>query len=226
VIVLAIAVVVMIALASWWLREQRRAGWRAAAAQHGLAYDLHDPFGTLDLGFRLFGMGDGNGIENVIHGTLGDLHVRVFDFWYWVRRSDSKGMSHRDYERFCCAVVQVPLRSPHTAIERENLLTRLADAIGFRDQEFESEEFNRRFQVSATDARFASYLIDARMMEWLMANGDDLGIELLDDAALVATGKMSPTAIGWLLDRAADFCAQIPRVARDVYGASSGAADA
>lgn len=218
---LVIAVAVVALYASWWFREQRRKAWRDAAAAHGLAYDLHDPFGLLDMGFSLFDLGEGNGIENVIHGTLGGMTVRAFDFWFWVTSTDSKGVSSRRYSRFCCAVARTPLRGPHVMIEPENLLTRFADVVGFRDQEFESEEFNRAFQVRAADPRFASYLIDARMMEWLLANGNDVDIEVLGDAVLLATSKMSPASIGWLLERVTGFCARIPNAAREVYGADA-----
>ena len=45
------------------------------------------------------------------------------------------------------------------------------DAVGLGDQDLESERFNRAFDVRASDRRFASALLDARMMEWLLAPG-------------------------------------------------------
>ena len=40
----------------------------------------------------------------------------------------------------------------------------------FHDIQFESEEFNRDFTVHCEEPKFANDLIDARMMQWLLAN--------------------------------------------------------
>ena len=53
-------------------------------------------------------------------------------------------------------------------IDREGFFTRLADAIGLDDIEFELQEFNDAFNVKAKDRKFANDLIDQRMMRFLL----------------------------------------------------------
>jgi len=200
------------------LRRQRREGWQRAAASLGLSFTEHDPYGLLDLPFRLLRSGDGQGIDHVAAGTIDGVPVKVFDFWFYEETTNSKGHTSRSYSRFTCALVTVPVRCSPTTIERETIFTRIADAVGFRDLEFESEEFNRAFQVKSTDAKFASYLIDARMMEWLLATNGDSRFELSGDAILCSTRRIRPEQIPWMVARARGFRDSMPRVLHDVYG--------
>ncbi len=48
------------------------------------------------------------------------------------------------------------------------MLTRLAAHLGLHDIEFESDDFNRRFNVTCSDRKFANDLVDSRMNQWLL----------------------------------------------------------
>ena len=88
--------------------------------------------------------------------------------------------------------------SPLT-IDNENVLTRLADALSFRDIEFESEEFNRAFNVKSPDKKFANDFVDARMMQWLLQNGKGTAFEIMGDRLMCYRRKLSPMEIVTLL---------------------------
>lgn len=222
-LVLVIAVAIAVFLIGRYYTEKRRQEWESAAGALGLRYAREDPFGLLDdLPFALFRRGEGRGIDNIGWGRWREVDVRLFEYWYYTTSTDSKGNTSRHYERFTCAVAPLPVEAPPTSISRESFLSRIADHIGFRDQEFESEEFNKTFQVRADDRRFASYLLDARMMHWLLATEGDCAFELAGPTVLCATGRVRPADIGWVLERLHGFLAQVPRVVLDVYGQEHG----
>lgn len=202
------------------LKQRRRRAFRAFAAKAGLAFHPDDPFGTVHLPFALFDEGDGRGIENVCWGTAGDLEVRVFDYWYYDEHHDRDGTTTRSYRRFSCAVTALgAVRCLPTVIAPESLLTRLTDAIGFRDLQFESEDFNRAFQVSSSEDRFAYALVDPRMMEWLLAAGRGHRFEVAGDLVLVSTDRLDPTRLWDLLASARGFRVAVPSVLADLYPA-------
>ena len=98
------------------------------------------------------------------------------------------------------------------------MLTRLADALSFHDIEFESEDFNRMFNVKSPDKKFANDFVDARMMQWLLQNGEGHGVRGHGRPAAVLRRKLPP-----MRDRhAARACAKafldhVPRVVYSLY---------
>ena len=217
-IILALAVGGVVLYLQWQLAEKRRQAWAAAAATLGFQFSAQDPFGLVSLPFVLFRSGDGQGTENVIWGRWNDLDLKVFDAWYYIRRHNTKGGSRREYHRFTCALVDLPVSCPHLSVSRETVLSRLADGLGMRDIEFESEEFNRAFQVQSDDRRFASYMVDARMMEWLLTTHPYLRFEVHGPRLLCYVRRVAPDQTGELLETSAGFVAAVPRVVHDVYG--------
>lgn len=217
VIVLGIVIVAAAAWFSFQAKIKRRRELFAVAARLGLEFSVPDPFGLVDLPFALFSKGDGRGCENVLSGSWRGAQVKAFDYWYYEKSTDSRGGSSRTYHRFSCALFPISAGCPHLTLQRENLLTRLADAVGFHDIEFESEEFNRAFQVKSSDRKFAYALIDARMMQWLIAGGGDCAYELAGPSVLCATRRLRPAAIEWLLGRAHDFADHVPSVVASLY---------
>jgi hypothetical protein len=175
--ILAVVAVAVAALAiSLHLKAKRRAAFQAFALQHGLVYAQGDPFGLLGWPFDLLRRGDGRGIDHVVWGTWRKTAVQAFDYWYYTETTDSKGHRSRSYRRFSCVVIEVPAAFPHLTMAREGVFTRLADHLGMEDIEFESPEFNRRYNVKARDRKFAYELIDGRMLEWLVGVRPGLGL--------------------------------------------------
>jgi len=110
---------------------------------------------------------------------------------------------------------------PHVSIERENLLTRLADHLGFTDIEFESDQFNRMFRVGSRDREFAFKLIDARMMQWLLLTGGQFGFEVVGPNLLAYASRRSAAELGPLFVSAAGFAAHLPRLVQTEYGSGA-----
>lgn len=218
---------VLLALAAGalvFLQYQRRAQRRHAIAQQALlqnrAFHHADVEGLVHLDFTLFRIGDGRGVENVVAGP-DDL--RLFDFWYYVESESQNRQSSRSYSRFTCAVLRVPgVWMPNLTIARETLGSRLKDHVGFRDLEFESEAFNRAWEVQARDRQFAFAFLDAQMIEWLQMAGTTYRFETCGDRLLVAAGQQDPAGFFALEHVVRGFEAHIPRVVAELFPGSDG----
>ena len=187
------------------------------ATQLGLVFAAEDPFGIVDLPFRLFQRGDGRGVENVLYGTWQGLDIRAFDYWYYDESTDAKGHTSRSYRRFDCAMLGVDAACSPVTIEPENLLTRLADHLAMHDIEFESQAFNEAFNVKSPDRKFANDLIDARMQWWLLDHGRGFSFEVVGNRLLCFEGRIDPTAFVTLLGTAKAFRDHVPRVVSSLY---------
>jgi hypothetical protein len=215
-IILFVAFVALIGWLAYSIQQARIRAWQQAATALGLQFSTDDPFDLLSLPFALFKRGEGRGCENVAWGARNAVDVRVFEFWDYTETMDTKGSSSRSYEHFSCALVQAPVNCPHTTIAPEGLLGRFAEALGFHDITFESEEFNHKMKVTSSDPKFANYLIDPRMMEWLLATRG-WEYELSDGWILSHCRRVKPAAIGSVLDAAQGLHDHIPTVVLDVF---------
>lgn len=147
-----------------------------------------------------------------------DNHVyRVFDYWYYEERRDEYGRTTRSYHRSSCALALVGSAWPDISIVREGLVDKVIDAVGDTDIDFESEEFNRMFTVRCNDRRFATALLDARMLELLVSTGGQLNFELKGRWLLVWTSPLKPALMPGLLAVAQRFVEGIPPVVWELY---------
>ena len=87
------------------------------------------------------------------------------------------------------------LACPELTIGPEGFFSKIAQAVGYDDIDFESHEFSRQFCVRSRDKKFAYDVCHARMIEYLMAN-DDLVIEIEHQAlALYFSRRLDPALI-------------------------------
>jgi len=212
----AVLILGLIVYLNYRAKQRRTAGFIQMAHQLGLTYSAFDAFGLLGCPFSLFQRGDGRGIEHVVYGEWQEIHVIAFDYWYYEEHSDGKTTS-RTYYRFDCAIVPVEADCARLEIGEENFFTKLAGALSFHDQQFESEAFNETFRVKCEDPKFANDLIDSRMMQWLLATGVGYGFELVGNRLLVAGPKIDPIALTELLGVSRGFVQHVPKVVYSLY---------
>lgn len=217
VFVLVAAIGLAAAGISFYLKQRRRQELVSVARQLGLEFSPEDVLGCLDLPFSLLQRGDGRGTENVLWGTWQDVPLRAFDYWYYEESTDAQGHRSRSYYRFSCAVTEIEAACSPITISRENLLTRLADAVGLDDLEFELEEFNRAFNVKGEDRRFAVALVDQRMMRFLLGTDPGFGFEACGRWLLCYSDRRRPTELVPLLGTLKGFRDHVPRVVYDLY---------
>jgi hypothetical protein len=211
------AAVVVFAYVGYRRRLERQRAFQSLGIAQGLDFAVEDPFDMVAEPFSLFRAGDGRGVENVLWGSWQGLEIRAFDYWYYDETTDSDGDRTRTYHRFDCVLAPIDAACPPLRIGEENLLTRIAGALSFDDIRFESEEFNRRFHVKGPDAHFAIALCDARMMEWLLANGDGHSFEVVGDRLLCSQRVVEPGALLALFATAKAFRERIPPVVSSLY---------
>jgi hypothetical protein len=219
---LLIALVAVVAVGgaavSYRMRQKRRDELALMALQLGLEYSPADLLGCLGLPFGLLQKGDGRGTENVLSGTWREMPLREFDYWYYEESTDSKGNRTRTYYRFSCAVTEIDLAMPGLAIYRESAITWVANHLALHDIEFESEEFNRRFNVKGSDRKFANDLLDERMIQWLLTVEGAFAFEVAGCWILCFSKKRRPIELIPLLGTLQRFRDQVPRVVYELYG--------
>jgi hypothetical protein len=163
-------------------------------------------------------MGDGRGIENVMSGAWQELPVKEADYWYYDESTDGKGNRTRTYHRFSVVIAELQCFLPQVSVTKENLMTRLADHLGFQDINFESEQFNREFQIKSRDREFAFKLIDARMIQWFLSTDGRFGFETNGPNVLVYMKKLkAPEELIPLFGTAKEFHDRIPRIVWSEY---------
>jgi hypothetical protein len=211
------AIAIGVALYSYQAKKKRREDFALVAAQLGLEYWPVDPFGLVFEPFALFGKGDGRGIENVLAGKYQDVDAKAFDYWYYEESTDSQGHRRKTYSRFDCVIMPIDAACSPMTIDDENLLTLLADALTFDDIEFESEEFNKNFNVKSDDRKFANDFVDARMMAWLLQYGKGTSFEIMGDRLMCFRRKLAPMEIVTLLGLSKSLLDHVPSVVYSLY---------
>jgi hypothetical protein len=112
----------------------------------------------------------------------------AFDYHYETHSTDSKGRRQTHHHHFSFFILLLPRSFPELTIAREGVFSKIAQAFGFDDIDFESHEFSRKFCVRSKDKKFAYDVCHARFMEYLLAN-DDLNIEMEDSALAIGFGS-------------------------------------
>ncbi|MCC6670412.1 MAG: hypothetical protein IT458_05080 [Planctomycetes bacterium] len=151
----------------------RREALAALAGRHGLGYVRDDDARAERLreGFEPFAEGHSQRAYNTLVGEVqwraGRCDLAAGDFEYRQTHGSGKNRRTTTYE-FSYLVVGLPFACPDLHIRAETVLDRIAQAFGFDDIDFESDEFSRRFHVRSRDRRFAHALIQPRSMELLL----------------------------------------------------------
>lgn len=221
-LVVAVAVAAALLYASHHRRVKRREAIAGLAFGHGLSFAHRDVLGLGRMPMAFLHRGDDRGVENVVYGTLEGRPIRIFDLWVMHESVDAKGHRSRRFERYTCASTEIPgVWWPAITIKGETFATRIGDAFGKRDLQFESEDFNAHWDVRSRDPRCAYALVDARMMQWLLMAGADFRFEVSGPYLMVVTDRLDPAS--WMtLSRVLDqFRDRIPAVAHELYRADA-----
>lgn len=228
VVVLAVVAVVAIGgLAIWWERTQRaerRRRYLELAARLGVSY-AESPGIRLDQefpAFPCFAQGHSRGLNHLLRGSIRspeghDNDLLAGEWQYAITVSNGKTTTTVIY-RFGFVILGLRIgRCPAVAIRRENLMDKLAGALGWDDIDFESVEFSRTFHVKGEDKRFAYDLIDARIMEHFLAASPAPNLELAGDSLCLHPGprvRLEPEGLAALLDWGLRLVDLMPRMVR------------
>jgi len=172
----------------------------------GQDYELANRFGFLDK----LAQGSDRYAFNVLSGNYRQNQVLVFDYHYETHSTDSKGNRQTHHHYFSFFILLLPISFPELKITREGLLSKIAQALGYDDIDFESAEFSRTFCVRSKDRKFAYDVCNAQMMEYLLANRD-LSLEIEGPAlALAFDTRLSAAEIEANLQRLLEIRLRLP----------------
>jgi hypothetical protein len=221
---------------------------RSAALAAGCTYHASDPAGIGDLRFVAFSHGKGTTLSNVVSRTAASgLVARAFDFstyteytvnerqqfesefvdylWGMDGWGDSGGSGRkaRRYSRTRTgAVVKVDAFMPALIAAPANLLTRAFERIGAEDLDFESEEFNRSYDVRCTDKRFASLFLDAQVIDFILDFDREFAFETFGNYVMCHGRRSDPRQMPVLAQKMAELVSLLSPLVYDEYPTGAG----
>lgn len=211
--ILFIGIVVAAAIYAAIAARKRREELFALATRLGLGFrqeqdrGLAAQFGFLDK----LAQGSNRYAFNILSGAYHGHQVMVFDYHYETHSTDSKGRRQTHHHYFSFFILMLPLSFPELRITREGMLSKIAQAFGYDDIDFESAEFSRAFCVRSKDKKFAYDVCHVQMMEYLLANRD-LSIEIEANAlALAFDSRLSAAQIEFNLQRLLEVRSRLPQ---------------
>jgi len=114
---------------------------------------------------------------NILTGRFQNREVAVFDYHFETHSTDSKGRRQTHHHYFSFFILSLEKSFPELTIAKEGFLSKIVQAVGFDDIDFESHEFSRRFVVRSKDKKFAYDFCNAQMIDDLLAQ-PDINIEV------------------------------------------------
>lgn len=177
VVVLIGAVIIAAVVCGYLLERRRRDALAALAARLGLRFsEEHDRATAERLGFlRKLDTGSNRYLYNRLSGDYQGHEVMASDYHYETY-SHSKRGRRTQHHHLSVLTLRLPRSFPELLITPEGFFSKIAQALGYDDIDFESAEFSRAFCVRSQDKKFAYDVCHPQMMEYLLAHRD-LAIE-------------------------------------------------
>lgn len=187
-----IAVICIIGAVIWgiYAGKKRRDEMTLLAGELGLDfhhernYQLAERYRFLDK----LRQGSNRYAYNILSGAYRDHDIAAFDYHYETHSTDSDGKRKTHHHHFSFFILTLPKFFPELTVAKEGIFSKIAQAVGYDDIDFESHEFSKSFVVRCKDKKFAYDFCNARMMEFLL-NHPDINIEL--DQNQLAVGYSS-----------------------------------
>lgn len=202
-----IAVFIVILVVGAIVAAKRREAFRALSSRLGLQYrpgkdrDMARRYKFLDKLRR----GHNRYAYNILSGNYKGHELILFDYHY---QTGSGKNTHHYY--FSFFMLQLPIFFPELVIGPEGVFSKIAQAVGYDDIDFESHEFSRKFCVRSKDKKFAYDVCNGRMIEYLLSNRD-FSIEIEGNILAIAFNrKLRPEQIEPNLNRLLEVRSLMP----------------
>jgi len=187
-----IAIFIVVAIVGYLSSLKRREAMMAVARKLGLSFRPHKDR-SLARRYRFLNKlrrGSNRYAYNILSGRYEGHEVILFDYHY--QTGSGKDTHHYNFSFF---ILHMTASFPELVIGPEGFFSKIAQAVGYDDIDFESHEFSRRFCVRSRDKKFAYDVCNARMIEYLLSNSD-LTIEIEDNVLAVSfNSRLSPDQI-------------------------------
>lgn len=124
---------------------------------------------------------------NVMSGDFQGHPVTLFDFHYETHSGyGSKRQTHNHYLSFF--ILSLPKNFPELTIAREGIFSKIGQALGYDDIDFESHEFSKQYVVRCPEKKFAYDFCNAKMIEYLLARRIN-GLEIEKTSLAISFGS-------------------------------------
>ncbi len=189
-IFLVIIIFIVFAVMGSIAAKKRREALGVLAVRLGLTFDLDkdhgmdDRYGFLDA----LKQGSNRYAYNILSGVYKGRSIQAFDYHYETHSTNSKGQRQTHHHHFSFFTLSLERDFMELKIGREGFFSKVAQAFGYDDIDFESHEFSRKFCVRSKDKKFAYDFCNAQMINYLLDN-DDLNIEIERDALAICFKK-------------------------------------
>jgi len=198
IIVGVVAIIVVVLVLGYLIARKRREAMAAVAGRLGLRFQPRKNRG-LARQYRFLDKlrrGSNRYAFNILSGSYEGHDVMLFDYHY---QTGSGKDTHHHY--FSFFIMQLPMSFPELVIDKEGFFSKIAQAFGYDDIDFESHEFSRKFCVRSADKKFAYDVCNGRMIEYLLSN-NDLSIEIEGDSLAISfSRRLAPEQIEPNLNR-------------------------
>ena len=193
-----VALIAVVLVIGYIYNKKRREAMAALAARLGLHFnprkrrDLARRYRFLDKLRR----GSNRYAYNILSGNYQGHDVMMFDYHYQV--NSGKNTHHYNFSFF---ILGLPATFPELVIDKEGFFSKVAQALGYDDIDFESHEFSRKFRVRSPNKKFAYDVCNGQMIEYLLSNSD-LSIEIEGEVMAISfNSRLSPEYIEPNLNR-------------------------
>lgn len=185
-----VAIIIVVGVLQAAAARKRREAMMALATRLGLRYSAERDRGIASRYEFLDKLDQGSNryATNILSGTYEGHEVMAFDYHYETHSTDSKGRRQTHHHWFSFFILKLPKRLPELTIGPESFFSKIAQAVGYDDIDFESHEFSRAFCVRSRDKKFAYDVCHARMMEYLLAHRK-MSVEIDSDSLAFATSS-------------------------------------
>ncbi len=156
--------------------------------RHERNYNLAERYRFLDK----LRQGSNRYAYNIMSGQYRDHEIAAFDYHYETYSTDSKGRRQTHHHHFSFFILTLPKYFEELTIAKEGIFSKIAQAVGYDDIDFESHEFSRNFVVRCKDKKFAYDFCNARMIEFLLQHP---GINIELDQNQLAVGYNSTLSV-------------------------------
>ncbi len=147
-------------------------------------YQIADRYAFLDK----LRQGSNRYAYNIITGDYQGHGVAAFDYHYETHSTDSKGRRQTHHHHFSFFILTLDKYFPELTIAKESFFSKIAQAVGFDDIDFESHEFSKKFVVRSKDKKFAYDFCNAQMIDYLLGH-PDINIEVDQNSLALGFGS-------------------------------------
>jgi len=218
-IVAFLVVVVVIGIVGWRGDRRRRERNASFAVSQGWSYLAEDPSLVFLCSTKPFGVGDRQRATEAIRGNHRGRGFVVFCYQYDTTSTDSEGHTTRTTHYVQVASIEEPGRMPIVRITPENPFSRVAEALGGKDIDVESEDFNRRWRVWTRDPKVAHAILVPTVIDRLL-QADAQKVPFVFEPGLLATyadGKLDLVTFVSRVDLLCGIADLIPKYLADDY---------